>query len=328
MARTQHPRSQESLFTAPLGLISLVLTFSAVAEAAGSGYVGRDVCGRCHKEIALTQAATNMARTWQGATVARLPANYSETLQEGPAPDIQYSLKETGEKLQYRVQVPGRPAQEFPIETAVGGDRHGISFLLRIPALDGSPLPVARLVEARYFHSSVQNRLAFSLGFPEEKPTNFETAFGHVLTPYLEKRCLGCHAPPRQRGTRVESGVSCENCHGPGQSHVAAVGSHSKDLKILNSGKLPVADRIRPCTQCHAGSNILEDPMPEDVLISDQVTGLKNSECWRQTGGQITCTNCHNPHKDAPRVVLEKRTEKTCLGCHSANVPNARVCVL
>ena len=60
--------------------------------------------------------------------------------------------------------------------------------------------------------------------------------------------------------------------------------------------------------------------MPDDTLISDQVTALKNSECWRQSGGEITCTNCHNPHQDAPRAVLAARAEKTCLRCHSARV--------
>ena len=60
--------------------------------------------------------------------------------------------------------------------------------------------------------------------------------------------------------------------------------------------------------------------MPDDVLISDQVTALKNSECWRQSGGEITCINCHDPHQDAPRPVMVARSEKTCLRCHSATV--------
>ncbi len=60
--------------------------------------------------------------------------------------------------------------------------------------------------------------------------------------------------------------------------------------------------------------------MPGNLLISDQVTSLKNSECWRQSGGGITCTNCHNPHEDASRAVLYVRSDKTCMGCHSAAV--------
>jgi predicted CXXCH cytochrome family protein len=52
------------------------------------------------------------------------------------------------------------------------------------------------------------------------------------------------------------------------------------------------------------------------------VTALKNSECWRESVGGITCTNCHDPHKDAPRPVLVARAEETCLECHRATVTN------
>jgi predicted CXXCH cytochrome family protein len=302
--------------------VCLALLIAApLAGAGGSGYVGRDACAGCHKNIALTHLRTNMARTWRGVAMdPQLPAGYSGTHAEGPSPLIDYALIRTSQNLQYRVQMPGQPALDFPVETMVGGDRHGISFLFRVPALDGLPLPRARLLEARYFHYAEQNRLALSLGFPVEKPVNYETALGRVLTPYLETRCLSCHGAPRTHGTHVETGVGCENCHGPGQAHLAAAGAHSRDLRIFNPGKLPVAERMRPCTQCHAGSSVVEDPMPDDVLISDQVTALKSSECWRQSGGEITCTNCHDPHRDAPAPVLVARAEKTCLRCHSAAV--------
>ena len=300
----------------------MLLMFARPAGAGENGYLGRDVCAGCHKEIAITQSRTNMARTWQDPATQQRPANYSEKHAEGPAPAIAYQLNGTGANLQFQVQMPGQPAVGFPVETMVGGQRHGISFLFRVPALEGLPLPLARLLEARYFHYAQQNQLALSLGFPEEKPSTYETALGRVLTPYLEKRCLGCHGAPRTHGTNVETGVACENCHGPGQPHLAALSAHARDLAMWNPNKLPMAERMRPCTQCHAGSSIVEDPMPDDVLISDQVTALKNSECWRQSGGQITCINCHDPHQDAPRPVLEARAEKTCLRCHSATVTN------
>ena len=94
----------------------------------------------------------------------------------------------------------------------------------------------------------------------------------------------------------------------------------NSEPRILNPGKLSIENRMLPCSQCHAGSSYLADPMPDDVLISDQVTALKNSECWRQTAGQITCTNCHNPHQDAPRSVLVARAERTCKACHGASI--------
>ena len=298
----------------------LLLTLSSLGSAGDGGYLGSHVCAGCHGEIAQTQFQTNMARTWQGVATQQLPVNYSEARTEGSEPAIQYAVRRTGGKLQYRVQMQGQPELDFPVEATIGGKRHGVTFLFRVPALEGSPLPRAPLVEGRYIHSVLENGLALELGFPEEKPSTYETAFGRVLTPNLEKRCLNCHPAPRTLGARVESGVACESCHGPGQSHLVALRDHSRDPGILNPGKLPVAERMRPCAACHAGSGFVEDPLAVNLLISDQVTALRNSECWRQSEGEITCTNCHNPHQDAPHSVVVARSEKTCLRCHSAAV--------
>ena len=302
--------------------ISLLVIVSSLASAGEGGYLGRDVCAGCHKDVARTQFRTNMARAWPGVATPQLPANYSETQAEGPAPVIEYAFARTGRNMQYRVQMPGQPPLDFPVEATIGGERHGISFLVRVTALEGLPLPRPALVEARYFHYAQQNRLALELGFPEEKPSTYETALGRVLTPLLEKRCLACHGAPRTHGTRVVSGIDCESCHGPGQRHLAALGAHSRDLGILNPKKLPVAERMRPCAQCHAGSSVVEDPMPYDTLISNQVTALKNSECWRQSAGEVTCTDCHDPHRDTPPLLLTAKSEKACLRCHSATVTN------
>jgi predicted CXXCH cytochrome family protein len=261
-----------------------------------------------------------MAQTWQGATSSQLPAKYEQTHLEGPEPAIDYLIRRTATGFDFRVHMPGRDLARYPVEVTMGGTRHGLSFLARAGSIDGLALERAPLVETRYLHDVPENKLALSPGFPPEKPTTYETALGRVLSPGFERKCLSCHGQPRNIGAHTESGVTCESCHGPGAPHLAALGSKVADKAILNPGKLPVAEQMRPCSQCHAGFSVVQDPMPDDLLISDQVTALSNSECWRQTAGKITCVNCHNPHEDAPRAVTEARSEKTCLACHSASV--------
>lgn len=109
MDGVKHPRPRR---VARVLLICQLLIPLSYLKANGSGYVGREACAACHEDIAATQARTNMARTWQGQT-PRLPANYSQERAEGPEPAIQYELKETGGKLEYRVQMPGKSAQDF-----------------------------------------------------------------------------------------------------------------------------------------------------------------------------------------------------------------------
>lgn len=261
-----------------------------------------------------------MSQTWQNSSGKVVPAHYDQVHLEGPDPAIEYRVRGTAAGFDFQVRLPGQEPVNERVEDVTGGTRHGVSFLLRVHDVAGIPLARAPLVEGRYLYSVPLHDLAVSPGFPTEKPTSFETALGRVLSPAFEKKCLGCHGEPRHIGSHAEIGVTCESCHGPGQPHLLALGKKAADLGILNPSKLAIADQMKPCSQCHAGFNPIQDPMPDDLLISDQVTALQNSECWRQTKGQLTCTNCHNPHQDAPREVLEAKSEKTCLSCHNAGV--------
>ncbi|MBV8864203.1 MAG: cytochrome c3 family protein, partial [Acidobacteriaceae bacterium] len=300
----------------------LVTIFSVVpffCFGVENGYLGRDVCAGCHKAIAATQSQTAMAQTWQGTTLKQIAPGSSETRQEGPEPAIDYLIRRTAGALSFQVQMPAQAPVQFPVEIVMGGRRHGLSFLARVHDLNGSALQRDPLIETRYLHYAPENKLALSPGFPRDKPTTYETALGRVLTPQFEQKCLACHGEPRAHGTHIETGVSCESCHGPGRSHLTALTNKSADKGILNPRKLPVADQMQPCSQCHAGFSKVQDPMPDDLLISDQVTALSNSECWRQSGGRITCVNCHNPHSDLASATLVQKSEKTCVGCHNTN---------
>jgi predicted CXXCH cytochrome family protein len=301
-------------------LICLPLLWATASNrlpaANSDAFLGRDVCAGCHKNLSASQSHTAMARTWQMPDTRKLPSPYAEDKREGPDPSVQYRVHRDARGFRYEVQLPGHPVTSMRVEALVGGDRHGLSFLLRVPGIEGASLPRSPLVEGRFLHYAPGNHLALSPGFPAEKPTTFETALGRVLSPQFETKCVTCHGKPRVHGSAVERGVSCENCHGAGREHLVAIARKSADKAIQNPARLPVAQRMQPCAQCHSGFSVVEDPLPSDLLISDQVTSLKNSECWRQSGGNITCTGCHDPHRDAPRALLVARSEKKCLECH------------
>lgn len=284
---------------------ALCLSLVPLLGASGAtGYVGPQVCGQCHRSIAATQRKTNMARTWLGLETTLLPPTYNETHSEGPPPDISYHATRT----HFETTLPGHDPVSGSIEDIVGGERHGISFLMRVKSIEGAQLARAPLIETRYLHSTHENALALSPGFPAAKPAGYETALGRVLSPSFEKKCLDCHGQPGAAGSAV--GVHCESCHGPGRAHLEAVAAHKPHQGI--------AKGTEACARCHSGFGVLWDPIPDDLLISNQVNALKNSECYIQTAGRIGCTNCHNPHEDSPRV--EARSVATCLSCHSARV--------
>ena len=235
------PRSFLGLVLRP-GFVTFLAFLPLTSFAAQSDYVGREVCKSCHPSIAASQAKTRMARTWQGTATRLLPPNYSATHAEG------YAVTRSGKDLGFELRMPGKSPVRFPVETTVGGDRHGLSFLFRVPDIAGLRLPRAPLIEARYLHSVTRHGLALSPGFPKEKPTTLETALGRALPSHFEKKCLACHGEPVADGSHRDAGVSCEDCHGPGKPHLAALAKRSDDKGIVNPKKLPIAEQMRPCS--------------------------------------------------------------------------------
>ena len=238
-----------------------------------------------------------MALTWQATSGAPFSKNYNREKEEGPAPVIDYRV-DSQPRLTFRVKVPDREPMAAPVESVVGGSRHGISFLVRIQELEGVPLARPALIEARYLHHSPSGDLTLSPGFPAEKPASYETALGRVLSPGFEKKCLACHGSPVHAQTG-QAGVRCEECHGPGKPHLEAVAKGRPRGGILDPRKLSNEKKIELCAQCHAGFSELIDPLPNDVLISNQATALRLSECYIESGQAFSCVNCHNPHQNA-----------------------------
>jgi len=60
--------------------------------------------------------------------------------------------------------------------------------------------------------------------------------------------------------------------------------------------------------------------LPDDLLISNQVNALKNSECYIQSGAGLSCLTCHDPHRDSPDV--SARSVAACRSCHDRAAPH------
>ncbi len=167
----------------------------------------------------------------------------------------------------------------------------------------------------------------------------------------VDANCLHCHASevetalPEAKNRFPQrpfdgAGMGCSTCHGDPAQHLAANG-HGP---ILNPDKLPVAARDSACIQCHLeGDAVVYRPgrtlaqfQPGDTLsdfavyfvrasqaaggrrASSQYEALLQSACKRASGDALTCTTCHDPHRDpapAERVAFYRAR---CLSCHSS----------
>jgi len=143
----------------------------------------------------------------------------------------------------------------------------------------------------------------------------------------------------------TELAIGCENCHGPGQSHVAAAQLGSPLGSIANPAKLSpwLVDNI--CMSCHqtgdarvlqAGKTYRDfrpgaeldgtlsiflvpfspQSAPKDDLLEHYLS-MRLSKCYRKSGGQLGCTTCHDPHLQPSQQEAPEYFRQKCLTCHT-----------
>lgn len=178
----------------------------------------------------------------------------------------------------------------------------------------------------------------------------------------ISRGCLTCHtnsklllaskgdqAVPSPAAKNQEVAIGCENCHGPGQLHVAERRKGIKlsgglDTSIVNPAKLPSQLAEDICMSCHQGKDLRllqpgkdfcdfrpgrplretlaiftilpkrNDPPRSDLV--DHHFSLRASECYLKSQGRLSCLSCHNPHEEVPAEAAADYYRSKCLTCH------------
>lgn len=155
-------------------------------------------------------------------------------------------------------------------------------------------------------------------------------------------------------GNDLPEGIDCQRCHGPGQPHMEALASAASDSEIresiVNPARLDPDRGLEVCYQCHLqstsfrlpyasqrpGRGILSyrpgQPLSDYILHFDHPPGgehddkfeiahaayrLQKSRCFQESAGNLTCTNCHDPHRHLSQD--EAGYIAVCLECHQAS---------
>jgi hypothetical protein len=304
-----------------------VTLFAVIAGATDS-----QVCAPCHADIYRRYSATAMAQT-SGAV-----ENASAPLQKG----AEFTDAATGTRFRLARQASrtlvhfsqGDAEGERRLDYFVGAGKVGRSY---VSILGGFlfQAPVA------YYSSTGQWDLS----------PGFEGADRLNMTRPVEPACLNCHASGLRAvaGTVngyespafAAEGVSCERCHGPGETHVARMksGDRKQGSGIVNPAKLAVAKRDSVCAQCHlesviriAKAGIGTGYTPGKALFDSTAAFLwsngasrlaanshfeqvARSACWRRSDGKMWCGTCHDAHSAA--AVPRER----CVICHTVSAP-------
>lgn len=308
-------------------LLFAVSAASAVAQEAGS-----KACATCHPAIyrsyMRTAMATSSGKTGSGAPFAENMAHSGFT--NGAE---QYSVARNGESLVLTIH-SGDVTAERRLDYFVGSGHTGRSYITDFNGfLFESP--------ASYYSLSAEWQLSPGYRALDE---------GRLLRP-VERACLACHASRIREiaGTLngfespafLDSGVSCERCHGPGQQHVTLMksGHANRERAIVNPSKLIPAARDSICQQCHLAGEIRiakatsRSWAPGDVLsdyvvafvrpdlgpmqVNSHVERLAMSKCARAAGAKLWCGACHNVHSPPSETERIAYYRDRCMQCHA-----------
>ena len=186
----------------------------------------------------------------------------------------------------------------------------------------------------------------------------YKSAYPHDNNKLPTSRaCDGCHFTGFMSSEkRVESGISCEACHGPASKHVA-----DPDSKVYLASLSDPVRQNEVCLQCHMRNRDkrLETKTMAEIfgdakdypagyeagkalvdykMVAPFVLGHETKEFYangmakknRTQGNEfvhsmkgrhgITCINCHNPHTLEP-TAQKNRGNKLCMECHTFGSP-------
>ena len=143
----------------------------------------------------------------------------------------------------------------------------------------------------------------------------------------------------------IEAAIGCERCHGPGEEHLEFHKSRKltrENDPIVNPARLEPDRREAVCYQCHLIGEMrlprygrtFSDFRPGDrvddvwaTLVAaasvrgdgktkavSQVEQMRESTCFKQSGGHLGCVSCHDAHSLPADAAAHYR--RRCLACH------------
>lgn len=274
-------------------------------------FVGREACAACHMQKARSQLHTAMANAL--ALPEDNPVLKSHSHLTFQAGRYTYEITTEGQQSVFRV-TDGQATVGEPIAYVFGNAHVAQTYVLRHNG---------KLYEGRVSYFSGIDGLDWTIGDRLEPPPNLEEALGRDIGGDEARNCFSCHgtaavADAKLHLDRLVPGVTCESCHGPGQSHVTAMRSGTGESLLIFNPRNLAPDQLSQefCGSCHRSANT--------VGMMPDLGGIANVrfQPYRLAAGRhdpndphFACTACHDPHVDLP--LQGASADSKCTVCHA-----------
>ncbi|MGV3724061.1 MAG: multiheme c-type cytochrome, partial [Actinomycetota bacterium] len=300
-----------------------------VRQAEVGPYVGAGVCAECHAEIFKKQSQSPHGQTLRPAEPGSPEFRNAERVKlRHPQNGLEYRLEQRdGQWRQIRLR-DGQEEGAAPIHYLLGSGAHGVSAMTR----DSKGWRYLMLTYYAHGGWDVSPMHGLNPASLEDKGED-----GWPVAPGELQKCWSCHstrlefAGSEVAPERSELGVRCESCHGPGRAHVEAVRAKSSGLAIQNPATWSADSFAALCQQCHNETATVEgtimgisDDPADPNTVKYHVHGMKQSACFRKSGGEFSCLTCHDPHdKSNPNPAFY---EARCVSCHRPETAGKVAC--
>lgn len=304
-------------------------------------YVGKETCRSCHADIYESFMHTGMGMSFDVASHNKSSANFTHAVIYDKYRNFYYHPYWQGDSLhllEYRLH--GKDTiyhQDVTINYIIGSGQHTNSHII---STNGylNQAPATFYVQKGEWH--------LPPGFEDGHNTRFSRIIG------LE--CMSCHNSypdfvlgSENKFNKVETGIGCERCHGPGEYHVQQKMTGllvdtaiAIDYSIVNPAKLSINLQLDVCQRCHLQGNAvlnkgksfydfkpgmkLSDVMnvftpvyegrSSEHIMASHVERLKQSRCFIETSRQI------EQQKGFDKLLKPYSKGLTCVTCHNPHV--------
>ena len=285
-------------------VISLARELATGRELHGVGFVGSEVCGRCHGDNYRSWHRTfHRTMTAEATPASVLGAFDGATVRSGGV--VARMDRDGAGRFRMTFSRDGGATRSVTVARTVGSHRYQ-QYLAKVAGTYWR-LPVAWHVEERRWFPMTG---AFLFSDDRETSAVGRPVFGggvfdrHVTR--WNDNCVFCHnVGPNPRldtvtggfdTTTAELGIACEACHGPGAAHVRANADpfrrlwlwarDTSDPTIVNPARLSPARAADVCGRCH-GQRLAADVGPfmahGDPFVPGDDLALTTEPLWRDT---------------------------------------------